>query len=286
MSSGAVPNPGPAAGRSPAGGSIPAPGRGADRGAQEAPEDQDDLDDLDAEFDHIPEAYGSEDFIDDRPSLDDPAYRAGVVELLGLLGAGEYLAFERLISEASLAPSLAKRLRIADIAQGELEHHRLLRDRLIELGEDPDEVMSRFLPPLERYHAMTAPSDWLEGLVKAYVGDSIATDFYREIGAVLDEDTASLVMEVCSELGQTGVVVDEVRSAIRADPRLAGRLALWGRRLLGEMLSQAQTVAAEHDALADLIMSEQVVAHVDLVELLTRLTAAHAERMQALGLAA
>lgn len=234
----------------------------------------------------LPEAYAADGFIDDTPSLDDPDYRAGVVELLGLLGAGEYLAFERLVSEASLAPSLAQRLRIADIAEGELEHHRLLRERMVELGEDPDEVMSRFLPPLERYHAMTAPSDWLESLVKAYVGDSIATDFYREIGAVLDEETAALVLEVCSELGQTRVVVEEVRAAIVADPRVAGRLALWGRRLVGEMLSQAQSAAAEHEALAGLILSEQVAAHVDLVALFQRLTEAHVERMAALGLAA
>jgi hypothetical protein len=221
-----------------------------------------------------------------RPSLEDPEYRAGVVELLGLLGAGEYLAFERLVSEASLAPTLTQRLRVATIAEGELEHHRLLRTRLAELGEDPDEVMSRFLPPLERYHAMTEPSDWMESLVKAYVGDSIATDFYREIGAVLDEETAALVLEVCSELGKTNVVVDEVRAAIEADPRRAGRLALWGRRLLGEMLSQAQSVAAENDALADLIMSENVTSQIDLVGMLERLTSAHVERMTALGLAA
>ena len=234
----------------------------------------------------IPESYFADEFIDDRPSLDEPEYRAGVVELLGLLGAGEYLAFERLVSEAALAPSLGQRVRIATIAEGELEHHRLLRERLVELGEDPDEVMSRFLPPLEAYHVMTAPSDWLESLVKAYVGDSITIDFYREIGAVLDEETAALVLEVCSELGQTRVVIEEVRAAIEADPRVAGRLALWGRRLLGEMLSQAQSVAAEHDALADLILSEQVVAHIDLVELLERLTSAHVRRMTALGLAA
>jgi hypothetical protein len=218
------------------------------------------------------------------PSLDDPAYREGVIDLLGLLGAGEYLAFERLVSEASLAPNLGQRLRIADIAVGELGHYRLLRDRLLALGADPDEVMTRFLPPLERYHAMTAPSDWLEGLVKAYVGDSIATDFYREIGAVLDPETAALVAEVCSELGQTKVVVEEVRAAIRADPRRAGRLALWGRRLVGEMLSQAQSVAAQHDALADLIMSDSVASRLDLVGLLERLTSAHVERMNALGL--
>ena len=221
-----------------------------------------------------------------RPTLDDPGYRAGVVELLGLLGAGEYLAFERLVSEARLAPSLAQRLRIATIAEGELVHHRLIRDRLAALGVEPDAVMARFLPPLERYHAMTEPSDWLESLVKAYVGDSIATDFYREIGAVLDEETAELVLEVCSELGQTSVVIDEVRAAIQADPRRAGRLALWGRRLIGEMLSQAQTVAADNDALADLVMSENVASQIDLVGLLERLTSAHVARMTALGLAA
>jgi hypothetical protein len=218
------------------------------------------------------------------PTLADPAYREGVIDLLGLLGAGEYLAFERLVSEASLAPTLGQRLRIAQIAVGELGHHRLLRDRLVALGEDPDAVMSRFMPPLESYHAMTAPSDWLEGLVKAYVGDSIATDFYREIGAVLDPETAGLVLEVCSELGQTSVVIEEVRAAIQADPRRAGRLALWGRRLLGEMLSQAQSVAAEHDALAGLIMSGSVASRLDLSGLLDRLTAAHVERMGALGL--
>jgi hypothetical protein len=219
-----------------------------------------------------------------RPSLDDPAYRQGVVELLGLLGAGEYLAFERLVSEASFAPTLGQRLRIATIAVGELGHHRLLRERLAALGEEPDEVMARFLPPLERWHAMTAPSDWLESLVKAYVGDSIATDFYREIGAVLDDESAALVLEVCSELGQTAVMVEEVRAAIDADPRRAGRLALWGRRLVGEALSQAQSVAAEHDALADLIMSESVASQLDLVGLLERLTSAHVARMAELGL--
>jgi len=221
-----------------------------------------------------------------HPSLEDPAYRQGVIELLGLLGAGEYLAFERLVSEASLAPTLAQRVRVAQIAVGELEHHHKIAERLAVLGADPEQAMSVFLPPLERYHRMTAPSDWLEGLVKAYVGDSIATDFYREIGSVLDPQTSALVLEVCAELGKTSVVVEEVRAAIAADPRVGGRLALWGRRLIGEMLSQAQSVAAEREALADLIMSEEVTSQVDLLALLERLTAAHVERMTALGLAA
>ena len=45
-----------------------------------------------------------------------------------------------------------------------------------------------------------------------------------------------------------------IREAIAADPRVAGRLALWGRRLMGEMLSQAQRTAAERDALSNLLV--------------------------------
>jgi len=135
---------------------------------------------------------------------------------------------------------------------------------------------------------MTAPSDWLEGLVKAYVGDGIAMDFYREIAAFLDPQTRELVLEVCEDLGQSAFAVDRVRAAIAEDPRVAGRLALWGRRLVGEALSQAQHVAAERDALSDLLVGG-ADGQVDLAgvgRMLNRLTDEHSRRMQALGLSA
>ena len=55
-------------------------------------------------------------------------------------------------------------------------------------------------------------------------------------------------------------MVDRVRAAIVADHRVAGRLALWGRRLMGEALSQAQRVAAERDSLAALLAGDWFVA--------------------------
>lgn len=211
------------------------------------------------------------------------------MELLGLLACGEFLAFERLVTEAQLAPTLAQRVRVARIAAGELAHCNLLRERLMAMGEDPDLVMEVFADPLEQFHAKTAPTDWLEGLVKAYVGDSIAIDFYREIAAELDPQTRDLVMEVCAELGQTEVVLAEVRAAISQDPRVAGRLALWGRRLLGEALSQAQAVAAEREPLVRLVLGDSAVEGFGLADgmgLMDRLIGAHVARMTALGLSA
>ena len=63
-------------------------------------------------------------------------------------------------------------------------------DRLTELGVDPAEAMAPFVAALDAFHESTRPSTWLEGLVKAYVGDGLAADFYREIAAFLRPATA------------------------------------------------------------------------------------------------
>jgi hypothetical protein len=94
---------------------------------------------------------------------------------------------------------------------------------------------------------------------------------------------------VCADPIQSDFIVDRVRAAINADPRVGGRLALWGRRLVGEALSQAQRVAAERDALSTLLVGGVDRPGTDLAEIgrmLARLTDNHARRMAALGLAA
>ena len=217
------------------------------------------------------------------------AYRAAVIDLLGVLAYGELMASQRLAADAALAPTIDDQVQLSTMAAAEFRHFCHLRDRLVEIGADPAAAMQPFRAPLERFHEMTAPSDWLEGLVKAYVGDGIGADFYREIAAYLDPQTRALVLEVCEDLGQSAFVVDRVRAAIAADPRVEGRLALWARRLVGEALSQAQHVAAEREALTALLIGEAGApgSGMDLTaigSMLSRLTDEHSRRMQALGL--
>ena len=216
------------------------------------------------------------------------AYRAAVIDLLGVLALGELMASQRLAADAALAPTIDDQVELSTMAAAEFRHFTRLRDRLVELGADPTAAMEPFHRPLERFHEMTAPSDWLEGLVKAYVGDGIGTDFYREIASSLDPQTRALVLDVCEDLGQSAFVVDRVRAAIAEDPRVEGRLALWARRLVGEALSQAQHVAAERDALTSLLIGEVGAGDgMDLTaigQMLSRLTDEHAKRMQTLGL--
>ncbi len=218
----------------------------------------------------------------------DPRYRAAIVDLLGALAYGELAAFERLAQDARLAPGLEAKAALARMASAEFHHYERLAARLTAIGVDAAAAMEPFAGPLDEFHRLTAPSDWLEGLVKAYVGDSIAADFYREIAHRLDVETRDLVVNVLDDTGYADFAVDKVRAAIEADPRLGGPLALWARRLMGEALSQAQRVVADRDALSTMLVGG-VADGFDLAEIgqmFARITEAHTKRMAALGLAA
>ncbi len=107
--------------------------------------------------------------------------RDGIIDLLGLLAYAELDAYFRLTEDAALAPSLADKAALGGMAVAEFGHFRLLCEHLTALGAQPDQAMLPFAPALDAFHARTAPADWLEGLVKAYVGDGIAADFYRAV---------------------------------------------------------------------------------------------------------
>ncbi len=220
-------------------------------------------------------------------ALQDDDYRTGVVDLLGAIAYGELSAFERLAEDAKLAPTLEDKVEMSAMAAAEFGHLVALRTRLVELGADPYAAMRPFRRAIDEFHEHTAPSDWFEGLIKAYVGDGLAADFYREIAAYLDPDTRDLIIESLVDTGHSEFVVARVRSAIAATPRLGGRLALWGRRLMGEALTQGQRVAAERDGLSALLAGSVDRPGLDLAaigRMFARLTERHAERMAELGL--
>jgi len=209
----------------------------------------------------------------------------GVIELLGLLAYASLVAFFRLADDASLATSLPDKADLAGMAVAQFGHFQLLKGRIYELGADPQQAMRPFVEPIDAFHARTAPSDWLEGLVKAYVGDGIAADFYRITAQLLDQSNQSLVLSVLADSGQSQFAITRVREAIEADAAVAGRLALWARRLMGEALSQAQRVAAEREALARLLAGGSPAQLGEIGRMFAELTDAHARRMAQLGLA-
>jgi len=224
------------------------------------------------------------DDVSDPSSARVPADHPGVNELFAVLAYGEVAAFYRLTDEARMAPDLRGRISMASMAAAEMAHYELLHDTLESRGVDVVPTISKYASALDGYHRLTTPSTWLEALVKTYVGDALVADFYLQIADGLPHEVADVIRATMAETGHSQFVVAEVRAAVTKSGRQRSRLALWSRRLLGEAITQAQYVLAEHDELVDLVVS-RTDGLTQLATFFDRVQRTHDERMHELGLA-
>lgn len=212
-----------------------------------------------------------------------PSDHPGVDELFGLLACGQLSAFYRLSSDAAMSPDLRGKAAMAGLAATDYQHYELLAGALADRGVDVFDAMAPYAEILDKFHVSTTPTTWLESLVKAYIGDGLASDFHRQIMAALPGEVREIVRESLEDTARSEFVVAEVRAAIEANPQERSRLSLWARRLLGEAITQAQHVAMRREALAELVLAAAGDIN-NLAVLFDRLQDEHAGRMAALGL--
>ncbi len=206
-----------------------------------------------------------------------------MTDLFAVLAYGEISAFYRLAEEAKLSPTLRGKVAVAKMAGAEMEHFKTLEAALAARGAEVFDAMAPFVRALDDYHASTDPSTWLESMVKFYVGDGIAADFYTEIAGALTPDVAAVVRDVLAETRHSEFVVEEVRRAVTESRSERDRLTLWGRRLLGEAITQAQYVMAQRDELTDLVLTATGDLN-GIAALIERMQDSHAQRMAVLGI--
>ena len=116
------------------------------------------------------------------------------VDLLGVLAYGELSAFDRLAEDARLAPTLGGRADpVRDGGGGDRPLRAAATTDLRAMGVTIEEAMGPFVAALDTSTPRPRPRSWLEALVKAYVGDWMAADFYREVATWVSGDTGALV---------------------------------------------------------------------------------------------
>jgi hypothetical protein len=206
-----------------------------------------------------------------------------LIDLLGALAYGELTAFDRLAEDARMAPTLSGRAALCEMAAVEIGHYRLLANRIIDLGAIPEEAMAPFVPALDGFHEMTSPSTWLEGLVKAYVGDGLAADFYREIAEfrrfVYPRADSRGVgglwqFSVCGPRGAGG---DRQRAGPRGPAVVVGSSACWGGH-------QSDSARAGRARCPHRVARRRTGDLLGVAALISRITDRHADRMRELGL--
>jgi len=202
-------------------------------------------------------------------------------ELLPYLGQAAYVQlalFETLSHAVSVAPTAASKVAVSRVAALALAKHHGLAAEIKRLGHEPGPAMAPFAARIDEYAHTTLGADWYEMLVTAYLTAGLLGDFQLQLAAGLSADARARIIPLLSGDDGHALLVDELRSAIDANPRLASRLAMWGRRLVGDTLLIARS------SLANIGRTRRDEARLEPA--FTELIASHTRRMDALGLTA
>lgn len=220
-----------------------------------------------------------------RPNPDQVVNRVGLSELtpdLGhFLGQAAYLQlsfFEGLSRAVTSAPSTASKEAVSRVAGIALDRHHELVAEVERTGQTSSDAMEPFVGPIDAFQLRTSGSDWFEALLAYYVASGILDDAFAGIAEGLPGDYADRIAGLLSNDRAHAIVASELRAAIDAHPALASRLALYGRRLVGDVLLVARSAL---DLPKDTAPDDE-----RLEPVLTELIAAHTRRMDELGLTA
>lgn len=219
-----------------------------------------------------------------RPRLDQVT-RVELAELAPsaerYLGQAAYLSlalFENLSRVVSTAPTTTAKVELSAATAPLIQAHRGFVDELTGRRLDPAAEMEPFRLMIDEFQRRTRGADWFENLVTCYLTTGFLVDFFLGLAEGLPDDVAAHVAElgVTADLDSIDdVLADRIRHEIDVNPRLASRLAMWGRRLLGDTLLVARAAFVE---------PHHVEADHRVEPVFTELIAGHTRRMSAVGL--
>lgn len=195
------------------------------------------------------------------------------------LGQAAYLQlgyFETLSRLIRATPDLHEKEALSLAAGAALVKHRAIIDVIRDRGEDPALIMLPFQEQLDAFRRATIGARPRETMLSVHITAGMLDDFYRALAASYG-DTGRRVARILNVDSDRELIVDLIRSTIEADDEMRSLLSMWARRLVGDTLLVARAALRPKRLATD---DEKKVEPV-----FTALMAAHARRMDALGLA-
>jgi hypothetical protein len=199
-------------------------------------------------------------------------------QFLARAAYAQLVLFEDVSVVVSSAATLESKERMSKAAAIVLRRYRSLVAEIERTGATPAVVMKKYDTGMDYFQRSTRGRDWAEILMTSYIAAGLLDDFYARLAVGLTGETGTRVSAIYSSESAEKLFAEELTAALAADHKLPARMALWGRRLVGDtMLIARLSLAAAPSSASDEARIEPVF---------TELIAAHTRRMDALGLTA
>lgn len=202
-----------------------------------------------------------------------------VLEFLGRAAYVQLTLFENLSRAISTAPTTAAKAALGGVTEYSIAKHRALVGEIAAAGGNAAEAMEPYTGSVDLFSRATRGADWFEAVMTCYITAGFLDDFFQRLAAGLGGESSRRIAAIYDGKNGAEVLEAQLQAGIEANPRLASRLAMWGRRLLGDTMLVARSALtfSEDHRNSDEERVEPVF---------TELIAAHTRRMDALGLTA
>jgi hypothetical protein len=221
-----------------------------------------------------------------RPRVDPSTYpKVNLAELtpeilpyLGQVAYVQLAVFEEIADAMEAAPSAAGKHALSNAAGLALGKHEQLVGEILRRADEAAAVIQPFVAGIDEYRRLVKGADWYEQLTSVYLTAGILDDFFLLLAAGLPSDVGTRCVAILSAENGRRPMVEVLSTAVTGDPVLGSRLALWGRRVVGDTLLVARS--AIH-LTGNLESDEQRIEPV-----FTEIIGSHTRRMDELGLTA
>ena len=203
--------------------------------------------------------------------------------LLGRIAYLKLAFFESASAVAGRATDLADREAITRVAAVVLEQHTELSSMIEARGITSAAAMHPFTADIDRYRRRLADSGWHESVLTLHLSAGLLDGFFAGLAGGLPQPEGKRVAAILERDIGHDALVGVLQTGLAADERLGSRLALWGRRLVGDTLLVARSALADvRDAAGEPASTEER----RIEPIMNDLIAAHTRRMDRLGLTA
>ncbi|MCL3778743.1 MULTISPECIES: ferritin-like fold-containing protein [unclassified Actinomyces] len=190
---------------------------------------------------------------------------AHVTAVAGLVAFSCTVASIRHAKDAGKAPRMAERAELLSMSAERVSAFADVDALLRSLGTDAPTAAQPYQGCLGELDERLRPADWAERLLKSHLYLGMLRDFCRALVAALPDGTREPLERALAEDAFEDFAAAQLLPGVTADAQLAGRMGLWGRRVIGDeigsllrvlagfpdLLGGPVTQAALHEALSD-----------------------------------
>ncbi|MBO9577504.1 MAG: hypothetical protein J7480_01880 [Microbacteriaceae bacterium] len=186
--------------------------------------------------------------------------------------------FENLARTVTIAPTTTAKAVLAEASAASLARHAAVMRELNALGVDAGAALEQHRGVVDRFQRLTQGNDWYETALTCHLAGGFLDDLFESLASGLPGELAVRVRDAYRARPADAALAGLLAEAMAENARLAPRLALWGRRILGDTLLVAR------DALG--IGRGDAKDEQRVEPAFSELIAQHTRRMDALGLSA